>query len=46
MPDALVAAAIYEREAGNAARARQRAQALVELDPDNAETRRFAAQFL
>ena len=44
--DALVAAAIYEREAGNATRARQRAQALVELDPDNAETRRFAAQFL
>jgi len=44
--DVLVAAAIYEREAGNAARARQRAQTLVELDPDNAEMKRFAAQFM
>jgi tetratricopeptide (TPR) repeat protein len=41
--DLLVAAATYEHEAGDDARATQRVQALLKLDPDDPDLRRFAA---
>ena len=40
--DLLIAQALYDREAGDAAQALQRAKLLAELEPDNADLRRFA----
>ena len=40
----LVAAASYDHEAGNGPRATKRARVLVELDPDDPNTQRFARE--
>jgi len=42
--DILFALASYEREAGSTAKAAQRARLLVELEPDDAQLRRFAQE--